>query len=389
MLHLAYTHNPAHNLYPLQHRGRNLTQPWRLLPWIQAAGIKVIHDDVGHAGPRHWFPIAVDWFDHNFDWIGCLSSDVIRACHRGMRLLFSYREPDDPNTIIRRLCELANQHDINDQQIYLISGNTAAENIDHCRWFNHFSSQYRFDNISNGYLPVIQQPKHHKITCLSRTHKNWRADMVYNICRYADLTDNFISYGMVPNFDERDFVLWDPEHHWLKAAGTRFRQDLDVDLVPDWWFRHLPKADDLSSDTHNNHNHLVREHFADSYWNIVLETLLDSTGVFLSEKTFKPIAHGQSFVIAGCQGSLQRLRDMGYETFGDVIDESYDQETDIHHRFHLVFETVKSILGKSWHQLHQEHQHMLPRLQHNQNLFQQRWKQELVELVEYLQGQLS
>jgi|TARA_B110000495_G_C22986798_1_gene580657 hypothetical protein len=45
---------------------------------------------------------------------------------------------------------------------------------------------------------------------------------------------------------------------------------------------------------------------------------------FISEKTFKPIACNHPFIIAGNQGSLHRLRELGYKTFSPFIDESYD-----------------------------------------------------------------
>tara|TARA_B110000503_G_scaffold71082_1_gene110443 strand:- start:5132 stop:6421 length:1290 start_codon:yes stop_codon:yes gene_type:complete len=46
--------------------------------------------------------------------------------------------------------------------------------------------------------------------------------------------------------------------------------------------------------------------------------------VFLSEKTFKPIACSQPFILYSNKGSLQRLRDLGYKTFHPYIDETYD-----------------------------------------------------------------
>ena len=44
----------------------------------------------------------------------------------------------------------------------------------------------------------------------------------------------------------------------------------------------------------------------------------------LTEKSLRPIACGQPFILAATHGSLQYLRNYGFCTFGDVIDESYD-----------------------------------------------------------------
>jgi hypothetical protein len=90
-------------------------------------------------------------------------------------------------------------------------------------------------------------------------------------------------------------------------------------------------SDELDFDQRNDHSVLVSKYHANSYCNIVLESQFDydqSGGILLSEKTFKPIKHGQMFFVAGGAGSLQVLRDMGYKTFDSVLDNRYDREPD-------------------------------------------------------------
>ena len=55
-----------------------------------------------------------------------------------------------------------------------------------------------------------------------------------------------------------------------------------------------------------------------------METSTDDP-LFISEKSFKPLAHKHPFLIYGSLGTLQYLRDLGFETFDHVIDESYDR----------------------------------------------------------------
>jgi len=58
---------------------------------------------------------------------------------------------------------------------------------------------------------------------------------------------------------------------------------------------------------------------------VVCET--DPFGDFwFTEKTAKPLATGKPFLLVSGPGSLERLKEMGIETFSSVIDESYDQE---------------------------------------------------------------
>lgn len=53
-----------------------------------------------------------------------------------------------------------------------------------------------------------------------------------------------------------------------------------------------------------------------------------ATARFVTEKTFKPIAAQHPFVVYGTPGTLTYLHELGFETFGHVIDESYDHATD-------------------------------------------------------------
>ena len=57
---------------------------------------------------------------------------------------------------------------------------------------------------------------------------------------------------------------------------------------------------------------------------VVLETLFDDSRLHLTEKSLRPIACAQPFILAGTQGSLEYLRSYGFKTFGDVWDEYYD-----------------------------------------------------------------
>lgn len=66
--------------------------------------------------------------------------------------------------------------------------------------------------------------------------------------------------------------------------------------------------------------------FRNTHYSIVCETLGTGDDFFLSEKTVKAMFAKRVFVIFGPRYFLKRLRDLGFETFGTVIDESYDNE---------------------------------------------------------------
>lgn len=76
---------------------------------------------------------------------------------------------------------------------------------------------------------------------------------------------------------------------------------------------------------------------------IVLETLFDDTRHHLTEKTLRPIACGKPFMLTGTPGSLQYLKRYGFMTFGDFIDESYDQILDPAQRLLAIVKEMQRI----------------------------------------------
>jgi hypothetical protein len=128
-------------------------------------------------------------------------------------------------------------------------------------------------------------------------------------------------------------------------------------------------SDELDFDQRNDHSVLIPKYHVNSYCNIVLESQFDvdqSGGCFITEKTFKPIKHGQMFFIAGPPGSLQVLRDLGYRVFDSVLDNSYDQETDHTQRWMALTRAIyfaQTELPNLFEQCRAD-------IEHNQQLFQ-------------------
>ncbi len=65
--------------------------------------------------------------------------------------------------------------------------------------------------------------------------------------------------------------------------------------------------------------------YVDSYFSVVTETIFDYPHTFRTEKIWKPILMAHPFVAAANRGYLRDLRNAGFRTFHNYIDESYDQ----------------------------------------------------------------
>jgi hypothetical protein len=132
-------------------------------------------------------------------------------------------------------------------------------------------------------------------------------------------------------------------------------------------------VDDLDTHAHNTYDQNMTDLYGNSYFNIVLETMIDvdnSGGRFVTEKTFKPIFNNQFFVAVSSADHLRHLRDLGYRTFGRCIDETYDSVTNNQDRFEAVLDLAKLLIKSGQDDLHRLYQDLAPEIQHNAQVFQ-------------------
>jgi hypothetical protein len=135
----------------------------------------------------------------------------------------------------------------------------------------------------------------------------------------------------------------------------------------------LKYDDGIDAETQNPAQDDSHEKFYNSYLCVVTETFFfEQNNLFLSEKIFKPISFFQPFVIIGRPGTLKLLKDLGYKTFSDYWDESYDDELHDAKRLHKAAKIIKSIIKKSNNELTEMLVNMESIFLHNFNVFQQR-----------------
>jgi hypothetical protein len=96
-------------------------------------------------------------------------------------------------------------------------------------------------------------------------------------------------------------------------------------------------------------------------FSLVAETAVDlpEQTVFITEKTFKPMAFQHPFMILGLCQTLEYLRNLGFVTFENLFDESYDVETNTLQRLHKIKDNVKNFNPTAYDTLTQQ------KIQHN------------------------
>jgi hypothetical protein len=77
--------------------------------------------------------------------------------------------------------------------------------------------------------------------------------------------------------------------------------------------------------------------YDDSWFSAVTETEMHGRPSRITEKILKPLVNFHPMVLFGNPGSLRRVREYGFATFDDVVDETYDEEPDPRTRFDLAY----------------------------------------------------
>lgn len=106
-----------------------------------------------------------------------------------------------------------------------------------------------------------------------------------------------------------------------------------------------------------------------SFCNIVTETCFhDTQTTFITEKTEKCFSAGQPFIMVSTPFFLKNLRELGYQTFGDFWDESYDLVVDNEQRMQMIHNQILKINDLSYDEMEEMYVKMIPILKHNQQI---------------------
>ena len=378
-----YPNLARHEAYPRHESWQKFSVTWpyseplSLIDYLRNACLGYEVQTVDRSTKNSYYPIAVSFFDFGIQWFDLLSPEALAKLRsKNMRLLFWYSEGDNPSKIQQHLFNQARHAGVDEDCIWLVSANTQANNLKNCVYFADDELLYRQRNMDVPATIIHDKPRGHKCTALVRTHKWWRAAAMTDIWRSGLHQGSFFSYNNSITTDDR---LQDNPIEIDCFPGLRSSMYKFLDNCPFL-------ADDLTSNEHNNHCLHVDRHYSDSYFNLIIETHMDadqSGGAFLTEKTFKPLKHGQPFIVLGCVGTLETIRKLGYQLpLG--IDNTYDSIKNTTQRYQAAMSEIKRILSMDLSSLHNLYLENLEILHHNQRLFLENKNNRLNSLIERL-----
>ena len=111
---------------------------------------------------------------------------------------------------------------------------------------------------------------------------------------------------------------------------------------------------------------ITEQPYIDTVCSIVSETNDNDTDVFMTEKIWKPIMAQHVFVVHGNHLYLQKLREIGFKTFGSYFDESYDLENDKDKKINAIVSLCKDLKTKDWSDIYRQ---TIALRQHNYDTF--------------------
>jgi hypothetical protein len=238
-------------------------------------------------------------------------------------------------------------------------------------WFDTTRFFYR-DHLPEILHRLSSELKPHTFDMLLGRKKPHRDYMYQHALAMPD-HDRVLRY-----FDSEKPLLKDDAAHWTTEwRGMRSTGPLTwtVDRV-DYYGHDMSLSQIIPIEVYNQ-----------TAFTVVAETNWDNYYTFFTEKTAKPIIASRMFVMVAGAGYLSALRSMGFQTFGDVIDESYDTIENHQERWQAVCNTIDWICQQDQASLLSK---IKPIVEHNFNVMMTRpWYEEFNQDLESQLGVLA
>jgi hypothetical protein len=224
--------------------------------------------------------------------------------------------------------------------VLIISGNVNA-NTQYMEWCNHFN-EIPWIEFSEGIDWTGQTNWHKQIdpifsksitdakflyNSLNRSHRHHRSEHLYMLAQTDVLDRGLVSGGIW--FNKYRLNIFDP------IKDPQYIENISKSNYTTLLRKHYPRTVDSTVESLQTNNLAGTSNldiFKDSLLTLSTESHFDDNqGLFITEKTFRPIAMGHPFIVLGQPNLLKKLQSFGFKT--DFIDTSYDEILDNKKRF--------------------------------------------------------
>lgn len=160
-----------------------------------------------------------------------------------------------------------------------------------------------------------------------------------------------MAYYLETQISQDSLVAFQPKYDWGEEEIGPLQYYFDDQMT--WWKSRRDRNINLTSSFNGGIFYLdclpvYHEIFGQYAIEIILETNVHEMGWF-TEKTTKCLASGKPFLLFGAPGQLQKLRDMGFQTYDKIINEQYDLEYNTEKRFDMICAEISRLSKLSSH----------------------------------------
>ena len=277
---------------------------------------------------------------------------------------------------------LKTKFNLDNEHIILLSANYYPHKVFKTIVFNTWEKQI-FANYSTyehyeRTMSAVEKYRPNKFICLNRRPSIHRYAVVSNL---FDIRDQGILTCALKGSYSDWYQNWVEENFLSEyfELAEKYKTEIKPNLPLTYDDGINPEVDNPAANEWGK----VEKYYS-SYLYIVTETFFENRAqgqdtLFLSEKIFKPIIFFQPFVAFARPGTLKLMQNLGYQTFGDFIDESYDTIDNDKQRMYKAVESVKKFVSLSNEEIQQLMIKMTPIFKHNYGVLKQNWEYKIYD----------
>ena len=249
-----------------------------------------------------------------------------------------------------------------------------SDSISEGQVFDAWGEETEFDYCN----PAEDKPLGYTFNTLNRVPRRNRMHL-YHALRDNDLLQhglcsfNEVGYadliGMMPDelFAELPLTLDKPEgitaQEWIYESVNRHQYYDDVTKHDNQYAPILNNSlVSVVAETGGGTPETIPEHLNNNSWYFYYEE------GFITEKTFRTIANGHPVIWVAEHGTTKIMQQLGFRTYSEFWDESYDAIRDPVDRINAVINVLKQLSQLNAQEMQSLWQRMLPTLQYNQQL---------------------
>jgi hypothetical protein len=193
--------------------------------------------------------------------------------------------------------------------------------------FNTLDKPYKFFFLNGRARP-------HRKFLLEKFKKSGLIDSSIWSC----LDSNAASYKNIQLFDNNENLMTHPtqiKYLDKKYEHARYQKWIESPaIIHNGFVKHALFDDDWGE------VYIEPQGYIDTYFSLITETVFEYPYSFRTEKIWKPIAMGHPWIAVANQGFYRDMNALGFKTFGDIINEEYDNETDPDIRIKMIINEI-------------------------------------------------